>query len=123
MAHSGSPPGGRRRPLPLRPGGTRRLDTELPLAASEPLVVKGAADGVHCAGLVGADLGLALKVIDGSPRAVGPAFLAALRQLDWLDAAALDALSYHARTPIRNSRDETVGEVQGVVTLRGLERR
>ena len=35
----------------------------------------------------------------------------------------LHDLNYHARTPIRNSRDETVGEVQGVVTLRGLERR
>jgi L-asparaginase II len=108
---------------PFLVGGTRRLDTEIPLAAGEPLVVKGGADGVHCAGLVGAELGIALKVIDGSPRAVGPAFLAALRQLDWLDAAALEALAYHARTPIRNSRDEPVGEVQGVVTLRGVERR
>ena len=72
---------------------------------------------------MGAELGIALKVIDGSARAVAPAFLAALRQLAWLDTAALDALAYHARTPIRNSRDETVGEVQGVVTLRGLERR
>ncbi|SRR5579884_2341701 len=108
---------------PFLVGGTRRLDTELPLAASEALVVKGGADGVHCAGLVGGELGVALKVIDGGPRAVGPAFLAALDQLGWLDARALETLAYHARTPLRNSRDEVVGEIQGVVKLQGLGRR
>ncbi len=108
---------------PFLVGGTRRLDTELPLAAGEALVVKGGADGVRCAGLVGGELGVALKVIDGAARAVDPSFLAALQQLGWIDDRVLEALAYHARTPIRNSRDEVVGEIQGVVKLHGLGRR
>jgi L-asparaginase II len=110
------------RGYPFLVGGTRRLDTELPLASTEPLVVKGGADGVHCVGLQGAELGLALKVMDGGPRAVGPALLQALCQLGWIDQSALDALAYHARTPLRTSTGETVGAVQGVVALHGVAR-
>ena len=36
--------------------------------------------------------GLALKVLDGAPRARGAALLAALRALDWLDDAEWDAV-------------------------------
>lgn len=64
---------------------------------------KGGAEGVLCA--AGPDgLGVALKVADGSGRAVGPALAAFLPRL----GVGLPEL---ASAAVRNSRGETVGEI------------
>jgi L-asparaginase II len=67
-------------------------------------IAKGGAEGLLCAaGPEGT--GIALKVDDGSARAVGPAVAAFLTRLgDPLDALELD--------PIANSRGEIVGEIR-----------
>jgi L-asparaginase II len=69
-------------------------------------IAKGGAEGLMCA--AGQDgLGVALKVEDGSSRAVGPALSAFLGRLghpvDELEAA-----------PVENSRGEIVGEIRAV---------
>jgi L-asparaginase II len=69
-------------------------------------IAKGGAEGLMCA--AGPDgLGVALKVEDGSSRAVGPALSAFLGRLghpvDELEAA-----------PVENSRGEIVGEIRAV---------
>jgi L-asparaginase II len=82
------------------PGG---VDTAL-MRAHEGWIAKGGADGLMCAaGPRG--LGLALKVEDGSSRAVGPALAAFLARL----GHPVERLE---RAPIRNSRGEEVGEVE-----------
>jgi L-asparaginase II len=64
---------------------------------------KGGAEGLICA--ASADgLSVALKVEDGSPRALRPALGS------FLDTLGLDGSAFGA-TPLRNSRDELVGEV------------
>jgi L-asparaginase II len=64
---------------------------------------KGGAEGLVCA--ASADgLGFALKVEDGHPRALRPALGSFLDRLD------VDG-SVFGPTPLRNSRDEVVGEV------------
>jgi L-asparaginase II len=88
------------------PGG---LDTRL-LRAAGGWFAKGGAEGVLCAGTPGG-LGIALKVEDGSPRALEPALRVVLDSL----GLALDDVG---ATPVLNSRDEVVGEVRGSLPRR-----
>lgn len=78
-------------------------DTTL-MRAHEGWIAKGGADGVMCAaGPRG--LGLALKVEDGSVRAVGPALAAFVARL----GHPVEKLE---RASIENSRGEVVGEIR-----------
>jgi L-asparaginase II len=64
---------------------------------------KGGAEGLLCAAGPD-DLGVALKVEDGSSRALRPALGA------FLDSLGLDGSGFGS-VPIRNSRNEVVGEL------------
>ncbi len=78
-------------------------DTEL-MRARLGWVAKGGAEGLLCA--ANADgLGVALKVVDGNGRAVGPALAAFLGRL----GESIDAL---ATAPVENSRSEVIGEIR-----------
>jgi L-asparaginase II len=89
---------------PFMVAGTGRLDTEL--MERTHLLVKGGAEAVLAVGNPGG-WGLALKVCDGSHRAVRPAALAALGNLGievgtWDDA-------------VRGLHGETVGELEPLI--------
>jgi L-asparaginase II len=90
-------------------GGTGRFDTDLMEAVPGALVAKSGAEGVHATALLGPGLGLVLKVVDGSRRAVAPATLALLRQLGVGDG--IDSLRAHERRPVRNVAGRIVGEI------------
>jgi L-asparaginase II len=82
--------------------GPEGVDTAV-MRAHEGWIAKGGADGVMCAaGPRG--LGVALKIEDGSGRAVGPALAAFLARLGY----PVEKLE---RVPIENSRGEVVGEI------------
>lgn len=82
--------------------GPRGLDTNL-MQALPGWIAKGGAEGLLCAaGPEG--LGLTLKVADGSPRALRPALGS------FLDSLGLDGSGF-GPVPIRNSRNEVVGEL------------
>jgi L-asparaginase II len=83
--------------------GDDAVDTTV-MRAHEGWVAKGGAEGVMCvAGPRG--LGLAVKIEDGSGRAVGPATAAFLAGLGY-PVERLDS------TPVLNSRGEIVGEIR-----------
>ena len=69
----------------------------------EGWTAKGGAEGLLCAGGPGG-IGLALKVVDGDGRAVGPALAELLRRLG-LEAPGLAVVA------LENARGERVGEV------------
>jgi L-asparaginase II len=74
------------------------------MRAREGWIAKGGAEGLMCAaGPSG--LGLAVKVEDGSSRAVGPGLAAFVARLGY----AVERLE---TAPVENSRGETVGEVR-----------
>lgn len=98
-------------------GGTGRLCTELIRTAGGRIVAKVGAEGVYCAGIPGAELGIALKVEDGARRAAEPALLAALHALGLLSDDELGTLGMFAEPVLRNTRGEVVGEVRAVVEL------
>jgi L-asparaginase II len=98
-------------------GGTGRLCTELMKAATGRIFAKVGAEGVYCAGIPGAELGLALKVHDGASRAAEPALLGVLRALALLAPEELAALASWATPPVTNTRAEVVGSVSCRVEL------
>jgi L-asparaginase len=82
--------------------GPKGLDTNL-MQAVPGWIAKGGAEGLLCAAS-GDGLGLALKVEDGATRALRPALGA------FLDTLGLDGSAFGA-VPLRNSRNEVVGEL------------
>jgi L-asparaginase II len=97
--------------------GQGRLCTDLMQRTGGRVVAKVGAEGVYCVGIPGAELGVAMKVEDGARRAVGPAILAILRQLDMISEDDLGALYRHAYPELRNTRGETVGQIRANLTL------
>lgn len=98
--------------------GPGRICTALMQQAGGRLFAKVGAEGVYCVGVPGAELGIALKVEDGAARAVAPAILAVLRELDLIsedDFGALHALAY---PELLNTRGEVVGQIRPAVRLR-----
>lgn len=103
--------------FPEMVAGTGRLCTDLMRQAGGRLFAKVGAEGVYAVGVPGAELGIALKVEDGSERAVGPAILAVLRTLELISEDDFGALHPHAFPELRNTRGEAVGQLRARVTL------
>ena len=106
-------------------GGTHdRLDTEVMKAAPGRLISKVGAEGVYTAGIVPCEewpkgFGLALKIEDGYDHRARPTVvIEALRQLGLLRDESLEAVSKYAFFPVKNRRQEVVGEIRASFELR-----
>jgi L-asparaginase II len=109
-------------------GGTReRLDTELMRVARGGIISKIGAEGVYTVGVLPSKrfprgLGLALKIEDGEDRRARPTVvIESLRQLDALDADALERLTPYSSFAIRNHRGDRVGEVRAAFELERVD--
>ncbi|HZG78522.1 MAG TPA: asparaginase, partial [Paenibacillus sp.] len=91
--------------------GEARYDTGLIRATNGRVVGKMGAEGVFAVAVPGEGLGLAVKIEDGSQRALYPAVTEALLQLGWIDADAGRALAEFHIPPIRNWSGDVVGAV------------
>lgn len=103
-------------------GGEGEFDTELMRAARGKLVAKIGAEAAYSVGVLPSKryprgLGLALKIEDGTKRAIEPAVVEALAQLGVLDDAELSRLSKFHRPVIKNHRKISVGEMRPVFDL------
>jgi L-asparaginase II len=98
--------------------GSGRVCTALMRQARGRLFAKVGAEGVYCVGVPGAELGIALKVDDGAARAVAPAILAVLRELDLISEDDFGALHSFAYAELLNTRGEPVGQIRPAVRLR-----
>jgi L-asparaginase II len=98
-------------------GGSQRLCTDLMLATEGRVIGKVGAEGVYCAAVPGAELGVALKIEDGAKRAAEPALLGVLRLLGVLGEDELAALAGYARPVVYNTRQEVVGDLHAQVEL------
>ncbi|MFN2530244.1 MAG: asparaginase [Pyrinomonadaceae bacterium] len=105
-------------------GGTAdRLDTEIMKAAPGRLVSKVGAEGVYTSGILPCErwprgLGLAFKIEDGDDHRARPTVtIEALRQLGILHDGSLETVSRYAFFPIKNRRQEVVGEVRAFFRL------
>jgi L-asparaginase II len=90
--------------------GTGQLDTVLLQATGGRVLAKVGAEAVYGAVDLERNHGLALKVLDGAPRARGAALLAVVQALGWLDERELEAVLPAAVGEVRGG-----GEPVGVV--------
>ncbi len=97
---------------PYYVGGTGRLTSRLMEVTGGRLVAKFGAEAVYCLGDRDRGWGIAVKVEDGHRRAVGSAVVELLAQLELLTADELEALADRHTLPIKNTRDEIVGEIR-----------
>jgi L-asparaginase II len=79
------------------------------------VIVKVGAEGLVCAGLPGRGIGVAIKIEDGSHRALDPAIVRALRLLDALPQDA--GVEPFARPPVLGG-GRPVGELVSEFELR-----
>jgi L-asparaginase II len=100
------------RTRPILFSGTDRFDSIVVEETSGRVIPKVGAEGVHSAALLERGIGIALKVEDGSSRAQYPAFIRLLQKLLVLPDPAPPRLLDYARTRVRNTRGEIVGEVR-----------
>jgi L-asparaginase II len=114
---------GAMRAHPFMVAGTGRLCSALIGETGGRVVAKTGAEGVYCATVPEAGLGIALKVEDGARRAADVALVEVLAALELLDDRELKALSGWHRPPVRNTRDERVGEIRGEIELERPGRR
>ncbi len=105
-------------------GGTKdRLDTEMMRGAGGSLISKVGAEGVYTAGVLPCPnwpngLGLALKIEDGDDHRARPTVvIESLHQLGVLTDEAREAVAKYAFFPVRNRRNEVVGEVHAAFNL------
>lgn len=97
---------------PFLIGGTERFDTVLIEESAGRVVSKIGAEGVHTAVDLEEGIGVAIKVEDGAMRAQYPALLRLLQLIGALPSILPTRLQDFARTRIRNTRGEVVGEVR-----------
>ena len=100
--------------------GEGRLDTLL-MRAIVNAVSKAGAEGVHATGILDRGIGIAVKIEDGTRRALGPAVTATLEALGLIGAQEKAALAQHAGDRLRNFAGLEVGAVRGVVRLHRAE--
>ncbi|HMV98804.1 MAG TPA: asparaginase [Acidobacteriota bacterium] len=105
-------------------GGTGRIDTALMQAVPGKLVSKVGAEGVHAFAVLPCDsfptgLGMAIKLEDGDNfRARHPVVIAVLEQLGVVSSDQAHRLRALYAPPIRNCREEIVGEPRVVFSLK-----
>ena len=94
--------------------GTGQFDATMIRAYGGSLVCKGGAEGVYAAALIGAGIGLVIKVIDGSERARPAAAIAALGALGAISEEQRRDVARFERRPLKNKRGRIVGEIRAL---------
>ena len=92
--------------------GKDRLDTELMKRCGSRVIGKIGAEGVYCIGILNKGIGAAIKIEDGSLRAVGPVIIELLIQLEVITKDEAEAMKEHWHPPVLNNKGETIGEIK-----------
>jgi L-asparaginase II len=100
------------RARPVLVGGTERFDSAMIEDTGGRVVAKIGAEGMHSVTVPELGLGIAVKVEDGAQRAQYPAVVHVLQRVGALDERLTPRLADYLRKPIRNTRNEVVGEVR-----------
>jgi L-asparaginase II len=97
--------------------GQGRTDLAYMTVGAGDWVTKAGADGVQAFGSRSARLGIAVKIADGTPRALHAAFVATLRQLGLLENRETTLLASWSDPEIRNHRGIVTGRVRATFNL------
>jgi len=100
--------------FPEMVGGTDRLCTSVIKTTNGKIFAKVGADGVYAAFNVNRMEALAMKVEDGSAKAVQIAFVMAMEKIGWLNPSEFSLLEKYWKLPVKNSLGNVVGEIKVV---------
>jgi L-asparaginase II len=89
--------------------GRGRLDYVLAVASKGNILSKGGAEALHCSVVLDKGYGLAVKIMDGSGRAIAPAAIEVYKQLGVLNRNQLRELADFYLPPVYNHRKKKVG--------------
>lgn len=107
---------------PENVGGSHgREDTNLMRLSKGALVAKGGAEGLLCIGVPDRQLGIAIRIADGSFRSHAVVAVSALEQLDLVDPTMLAAMKAHFETRLLNHNKRHVGEIRAAYALRPVD--
>ena len=96
---------------PFLVGGTDRFDTVLIEETGGAVLSKTGAEGVHSLAVPELGVGITIKVEDGAQRALFPPLLRILQNLKVLPTTLPSRLAEYLHKPLKNSRNEHVGQV------------
>jgi len=99
--------------------GEGRIDLDLARSFPGRMVCKIGAEGIEGIGLVDPPLGIAIKIADGSWRAMGAICVAIFRQLGLIDdIMRFPLLGPHENPAVRNARGIVTGRIAAEVVLK-----
>jgi L-asparaginase II len=101
--------------------GRKRLDYELAVASKGSILSKGGAEALHCAAVLDKSWGLAVKIMDGSQRAIVPTSIEVYRQLGILKKSHLRELKEFISPPIYNHKKVKVGFIKSDFRLKQMK--
>jgi L-asparaginase II len=104
---------------PENVAGPGQLVTDLMALSDGRIVAKSGAEGLICLAVPERELGIAIRVLDGTFRAHAAVTVAALEQLDILDVATRAAILERHAPALRNHNGRLVGEIRPVFSLAG----
>jgi L-asparaginase II len=99
---------------PLMVCGDGEFCTELIKNSGGRVIGKVGSDGIYCAAVPEKRIGICVKIMDGSERAVYPVITRLLYRLGILDDSETERLERWAAPAIRNHRGQDVGYVMPV---------
>lgn len=100
------------RSYPEMVSGEGRFDLDLSRATNARVFSKAGGEAVECAGIPERGWGVAVKVADGSTRAVGPLMVWVLNELGVLNKTETDALQKYLAPVLKNHRDLHIGTIR-----------
>jgi len=107
---------------PEHVAGEGRLDTILMRRLRGAVVSKAGAEGMHAIAHLKRGIGIAVKISDGSRRALKPAVLAVLTQLALLTDDDREALEPAEETILKSYAGLVAGEVRSALELKRVSR-
>lgn len=99
--------------------GDERVCTDIMRVLKKKVFAKTGAEGGYALSLMEKGWGVAIKIEDGSSRALSPAVIETLSQLGMVTGDELMRLQPYHRTSIYNHRKEIVGEVKACFHVAG----
>jgi L-asparaginase II len=102
---------------PILVGGEETLDSDIMALSEGRIVAKLGAEGLLCLAVPERGLGIAIAADDGSSRALGPAAVAVIEQLELAQPAIVDTLRERHVETVKTFAGEAVGEMRPVFQL------
>lgn len=98
--------------------GEGEFCTELMQVTKNKLIGKAGAEGVYCLGIKDMSLGICIKIADGSERAVYPAAMQVLKELDILTDKECSMLEHWYMPVVKNHPGKQTGKIIPVFGLK-----